>query len=94
MMILIKVYDNMKKIDNVIFEYAFKFYVNTYSKKIRSVTIQNIHLFMLSPITHACNMCQHKKGWVEQIWQNGKLGLGVCFLRLKTMSLVQAISLL
>ncbi len=83
MMIHIKVYDNINnsKSDNVNFEYAFKFYVNMYSKNITSVTIQNIHLFMLSPIIHACNTCQHKKGGVEQIWQNGTLGLAVCLLK-------------
>jgi hypothetical protein len=53
------------KIDNVNFEYAFKFYVNMYFRKIPSVTIQNIHLFMLSHVIHACNTCVNTKreGW-------------------------------
>jgi len=40
-MVLIKVYDNMnnQKIDNVNFEYGFKFYVCMQSKKFTSVIV-------------------------------------------------------
>jgi hypothetical protein len=57
MMIPIKVYDNMNKflINNVNFEYGFKFYVCMWSKKITSVTIQSFHLFTLSPLGSILN---------------------------------------
>jgi hypothetical protein len=50
-MIPIKVYDNMNnsKFDNVNFEYGFEFYICMLSKKLISVIIQDVHLFMLSP---------------------------------------------
>jgi hypothetical protein len=51
MMIAIKVNDNVNnlKIDNVNIEYSFKFYICMYSRKITSVIVQTIHLFMFSP---------------------------------------------
>jgi hypothetical protein len=50
-MIPIEVYDNVDnlKIDNVNFEYGFKFYVCMQSKKVTNVSVQIVHLFMFSP---------------------------------------------
>ncbi len=61
MMIPIKVYDNMNnlKIDNVNFEYGFKFYVCMLSKKITSVIVKIMHLFMFLACSHMSITCSH-----------------------------------